>query len=154
MHQNFSPWWDWSQALDHPWTAQHQGKGVTSGLTIRPHPHHSSLLNEPPDLTISFKLSEELKVELSRIAPSQPCPEISALDCAGLRWIFITKLKAHLKTAVRFFSCVCEKSRGLQRRFVALATTSCAIYRSPGANAKLGETQKFWQSFAFKVGFV
>lgn len=64
------------------------------------------MLNEIPDPTISFKLSKELKVELSFIAPLQPCPESLALGCTGLCWIFSTKLKNHMKTAMNFFTCV------------------------------------------------
>lgn len=45
-------------------------------------------------------------MELSFIAPLQPCPESLALDCMGLCWIFITKLKNHMKTAMNFFMCV------------------------------------------------
>lgn len=45
-------------------------------------------------------------MELSFIAPLQPCPESLALDCTGLCWIFITKLKNHMKTAMNFFMCV------------------------------------------------
>lgn len=59
-------------------------------------------MNKIPHLTI-FKLSRGWKVELSFTAPVQPSPESLASDRAGLCWIFITKLKNHMKTAMGFF---------------------------------------------------
>lgn len=150
MHQNFCHSRVLSQAPGHPLTPQHQGKGGTSGPKTGPlNPSSRACWPQSPLWPSPLSFPKHRRWSWA----FQPCPETFPLHCTRLCWVLITRFKNHMRAPLSIFHA-CEESRDLQGRFVALATTSCGICCSPGVNTELGETQDFWESFAFKVGFV